>query len=298
MPAFFRFIITFFLQFKATYLIGMVFVRLARRMRKKRFKENQGIQNVIVTNFSGFLKMRVDKNSYMGGSIYWTGYHHINEFLYLKKAVSSDMTFIDVGANQGEFTLYLSSLLGKGKVMSFEPVSSNFSALKFNTELNGCKNVELYNYGLFNKEDEMPIYTSTEETLHSGRHEGLSTLFSGDTRSTFEETISIKVFDDLFFDKLHRFDYLKIDIEGAELYALQGMKKSLQKFKPGILIEMSHETFQEAGYTVKDMLDFLSELGYKPFTLHRGSLVPKGTMSFDDWGNYVFLNTDSIIQTA
>ncbi len=268
----------------------MVFVRMARKARKRRFKEHQGIENVTISNFAGKLQMRVDKNSYMGGSIYWTGYHHINEFLYLKKALSPDMTFVDVGANQGEFTLYAASLLKKGKVISFEPVSSNFNSLTHNVGLNHLKNVQINKIGLFDKEDQLPIYTSMEETLHSGRHEGLSTLFAGDTRSTFEETIELKVFDDLFFDSLTRFDFLKIDIEGAELYALKGMTKSLRKFKPGILIEMSHQTFLDAGYSVKEMLDFLLELDYEPYTLHRGGLVKKESMSYDDWGNYVFLS--------
>ncbi len=290
MPGFYRYFITWLITSKSTYLIGMVFVRMARKARKRRFKENQGIENVTISNFAGNLRMRVDKNSYMGGSIYWTGYHHINEFLYLKKALSSEMTFIDVGANQGEFTLYAASLLKNGKVMSFEPVSSNFDSLTYNIGLNNFTNIQVHKMGLFDKEDHMPIYTSMEETLHSGRHEGLSTLFAGDTRSTFEETIELKVFDDLFFDSLQRFDFLKIDIEGAELYALKGMVKSLRKFKPGILIEMSHQTFLDAGYSVKDMLDFLFDLDYEPYTLHRGSLVRKESMSYDDWGNYVFLS--------
>jgi FkbM family methyltransferase len=290
MPGFYRYFITLFLASKSTYLLGMVFVRMARKARKRRFRENQGIENVTINNFAGNLQMRVDKNSYMGGSIYWTGYHHINEFLYLKKALSPDMTFVDVGANQGEFTLFASSLLKNGNVISFEPVSSNFNSLTHNVELNGLKNVQIQKMGLFDKEDQMPIYTSMEETLHSGRHEGLSTLFAGDTRSTFEETIELKVFDDLFFDSLTRFDFLKIDIEGAELYAMKGMIKALRKFKPGILIEMSHQTFLDAGYTVKEMLDFLFELGYEPYTLYRGNLVKKESVSYDDWGNYVFLN--------
>jgi FkbM family methyltransferase len=181
-------------------------------------------------------------------------------------------------------------LLTEGRVISFEPVTTNFTSLKHNVELNDFQHVELHPFGLFDKVAELPIFTSLEETQYSGRNEGLSTLFKDEERQVMEETISLKVFDDLYFDRLERFDFLKIDVEGSELYALKGMARSLEKFKPAILIEMSRQTFEDAGYSVEEMLAFLNGFGYQPYTLFRGKLLKKERISYDDWGNYVFLS--------
>lgn len=288
LPGILRFFITRLIINKTTYLPGMVLVRFARKIRKKQHNRSRGKEMVEVPNFAGTLKMRVDKNSYMGGSIYWTGYHHINEFLFLRKTLKNDMVFVDAGANQGEFTLFAASKLSSGKVIAFEPVSSNYTSLTTNIRLNGLSNIEACHFGLLDKESKLPIYTSLDEELHAGRHEGLSTLFASDSRSTLEEEIDLKVFDDLFFDQLERFDFLKIDVEGAELFALKGMRKSLEKFHPVVLIEMNNETFTDAGYSMEEMVRFFVDLGYKPYKLHRGNLVPQSLDHFADWGNSVF----------
>lgn len=288
LPGILRFLITRLIVARITYLPGMVLVRFARKMRKKQHDRSRGKELTEVSNFAGSLKMIVDKNSYMGGSIYWTGYHHINEFLFLGKALKSDMVFVDAGANQGEFTLFAASKLTNGKVVAFEPVSSNYASLTTNIRLNGFSNIETCHFGLLDKASKLPIYTSLDEELHAGRHEGLSTLFASDSRSTLEEEIDLKVFDDLYFDQLKRFDFLKIDVEGAELYALKGMRKSLEKFHPVVLIEMNSETFTDAGYSMEEMIGFFTGLGYKPYKLHRGNLVPQSLEHFADWGNSVF----------
>jgi FkbM family methyltransferase len=287
-PALFRFFIPLLIVHKVTYLPGMVLVRMARKWRKNKHNQSRGKELTVVSNFAGSLKMQLDKNSYMGGSIYWTGYHHINEFLYLQKALKEEMFFVDAGANQGEFTLLAASKLSRGKVFAFEPVSANFFSLTTNIQLNALSNVEAFHFGLLDKESVLPIYTSLDEGLHAGRHEGLSTLYTSDSRSTLEEEIDLKVFDDLFFDQLERFDFLKIDVEGAELYALKGMQKSLEKFHPEVLIEMNSETFSDAGYSMEEMVGFFQELGYKAYKLHRGNLVPQSLNHFEDWGNSVF----------
>src|SRR5690606_12853294 len=105
------------------------------------------------------------------------------------------------------------------------------------------------------KSAQLNIYTSHENKDKSGANEGLSSIFQSEIRDEIEAQIELKVFDDEFFDKLDRLDMVKIDIEGAELFALQGMRKSLEKFKPNLIIEMEQKTFDAAGYKIKDILD-------------------------------------------
>jgi FkbM family methyltransferase len=283
----FRNINTLLIKYKATYLPGMVLVRFSRFLKKQFNKK--GVEMRTVNNFMGSIKMCVDRNSYMGGSIYWTGFHHLNELLFLNAFLKPDMVFIDIGANQGEFSLFAASKLTKGKVVSFEPVAKQLGYFQNNIKINQYKNIELNAYGLSNEEGTLPIYTSLDTELHSGIHEGLSTLYATGDRDAFEQNVALKVFDKEFENKFNRIDFIKIDIEGAELYALKGMQQHLNQFKPTILIEMNDDTFKAAGYSLKEMSDYLKSFGYEPFRIFRGAIFKiEENEVFANWGNYIF----------
>ena len=91
--------------------------------------------------------MRVDRNSYMGGSIFWNGFHHASELIFLNKYLKSDMTFIDIGANQGEFTLFAADKLKDGSVLAFEPTPFQLGLLEQNVQLNNFSHVSIHKFG-------------------------------------------------------------------------------------------------------------------------------------------------------
>lgn len=285
-PKTIRFFVNLFIKNKLTYLIGMVFIRYSRKKRIKNFNNSSQIEKVQIDNCMGKIKMIVDKNSYMGGSFYWSGFHHVSEIIFLDRFLQSDMNFIDIGANQGEFSLFAASKLINGHVYSFEPVTKQFTSLSQNINLNKFNNISTFNYGLSNEIGKLAIYTSKDLTIHHGVHEGLSTLYQTADRTELEEYVELKIFDEQF-ENIDRIDFVKIDIEGAELFALVGMRKSLQKFKPTILIELNEETFSAAGYSIKEITNFLLEFGYEPFVIYRGELL-KNSGDFSKWGNYIF----------
>ncbi|MGB4850480.1 MAG: FkbM family methyltransferase [Saprospiraceae bacterium] len=270
-----------------TYYVGMVLFRLSRKARELSYHPGEK-EELHVVKFTGNLKMKVDIHSYMGGSIYWAGLHHLNEILFLRRTLSSDMIFIDVGANQGEFSVYASSKLTNGRVLAFEPVSKIRSLLRENQRINNLQNLEIYDFGLSDQEGSLPIYTTSDTIHHHGYNEGLSTLYKTDERNIFEEQVSLKVFDDIFFKQMTRIDFIKIDVEGAELYVLKGMYKSLLKFKPELLIEINEGAFNAAGYSTSELISFLKDLNYKCYGLKRGKLTSMEYTDFDRWGNYIF----------
>lgn len=286
MPKVIRFFANLFILNKITYLLGMVFIRYSRKKRIKNFTNSSKPEKVQINNCMGKIKMIVDKNSYMGGSFYWSGFHHVSEIVFLDRFLKPHMTFIDIGANQGEFSLFAASKLLNGQVYSFEPVKKQFNSLIENKKINNFNNIFAFNYGLSNEKGRLAIYTSDDLNVHHGFHEGLSTLYQSPERTKLEEYVELKVFDEEF-ENISRIDFVKIDIEGAEMFALLGMKKSLQKFKPTILIELNEETFCAAGYTIKDVTNFLLEFGYIPFIIRRGELI-KSNNDFSKWGNYIF----------
>lgn len=281
----FRVLVNKFIFKDSTYFLGMTLVRLSRKLRKyKIFQNNVDFQ--IAKKCLGNLTLELRPKTYMGGSLFWTGYHHISEMIYLKSNLKPHMNFVDIGANQGEFSLFASSVLNTGVVYSFEPVSNQFNMLLKNIELNNIKNIETFKFGLSDHQGELPVYTSSKPT-DLGNNEGLSSLYSSHERDIFEENIKLEVFDEYFKNDDLKIDFIKIDVEGAELFVLKGMYNNLKKYKPTILIELSEDNFNSAGYSTKDIIDFLSNLGYSPFKLFRGKTIKCNVIDLK-WGNYIF----------
>jgi FkbM family methyltransferase len=287
----YRSFIYFLINKEYTYYFGMILVRAGRILRKLFYTENN-IENNSIVLFFNKVKLNVNRNNYMGGMILWTGFHHLNEILYLNKFLKKDMTFVDIGANQGEFSLFAASKLDKGLVISFEPLQKNIKALRANIALNGFSNIIINEFGLSNKNEKLPIYTSENKLLHSGTHEGLSSIYKSSERSTLEEIVEIKAFDDEYYNQLKRLDFVKIDIEGAELYCLKGMEKTIKKFKPQILIEINEETFNSAGYTKSELIEYIKDLKYSIFKIKKGKLkfIPNPNNNILEDGNYVLVN--------
>ena len=282
-----RSILVSLLKFPPTYVVGMVMLRFLRFLRNKTYKNKE--EFVTIKNFMGSLKMTVNKNSTMGGAMYWFGIHHVSELLYLSKILKPDMTFIDVGANQGEFSIYAASKLTKGRVMSFEPTEWQLNLLKKNKKSNNFEAIEIYEYGLFNENKKLEVFTSSDIKKHKGHNEGLSSVYKSESRDVSEGIIELKIFDEQHFENLKRFDILKMDIEGAELPALKGMIKSITKFKPIVIIEMGEEAFNHAGYSLTDIDSFFTQLNYSPYKFYRGRLIPIESYSYEGSDNLAFI---------
>jgi FkbM family methyltransferase len=138
---------------------------------------------------------------------------------FVKEYLKEGMLFLDVGSQAGYYTL-LASQLG-AKVYAFEPSTSNRELLNKNIESNGYKNITVFDVALSDKVG--------KEKLYNGKTCGENSLFG---EGNFE-MVQTERYDGL---GLETPDMIKIDIEGAEIYALKGMKKVLETDKPLILI--------------------------------------------------------------
>ncbi len=229
---------------------------------------------VTINDYAGNIRMILDRSAYLGGSLYWQRYHHVGEIRYLFKNLTSEMTFADVGANQGEFALVAAKLASAGQVLAFEPENRMFELLEKNVRLNDYQNVTLFKLGLGSENSASKIYTSTETALHHGWHEGLFTSYQDDTRAEFVQDIEIRRLDDVLAEiEVERIDYMKVDVEGAELPVLQGAIESLRRFRPKVLLEINETTFKAAGYSAIEILEFMTKLDYRFFSILRNGKI-------------------------
>lgn len=133
---------------------------------------------------------------------------------------------LEAGAYTGLFTIYASKKVGgTGKVISFEPDPYNHIMLKRNLSLNKVKNVILVKKGLYSKEDLLPFdIQSIGSNIVS-----LDTPFHN--RKTINK-ISVTTADiELKRLKIDKIDFVTMDIEGAEIEAMEGFKETIKKNK-------------------------------------------------------------------
>lgn len=167
---------------------------------------------------------------------------------------------VDAGASaSGIATMCLAKLVGNtGKVIALEPDKKNFKILCDNLKLNGITNVEPLNLGLWHKREALKFA--------SGMGESSSVQFSSESTQPVE-VIECVDLDQLLQDmKIPRVDFIKMDIEGAEIEALQGMTGTLKKGVSSLAIASYH--FRDGSQTCQALEPFFEKLGYRAHTAH------------------------------
>lgn len=175
---------------------------------------------------------------------------------------------VDAGGCYGDTALYFAHKAGpKGRVASFEFLPLNVSVFRRNLAINTdlASRISLY---------EKPVYSSSAERLFVlGSGPGTQVVPKTDDPSALQvETFKI---DDLVAaGDFPRIDFIKMDIEGAELEALKGSESVLRQFKPKLAITVYHD-FKDF-WTIPQYLDSLC-LGYRfylrHFTIHAEETV-------------------------
>jgi FkbM family methyltransferase len=198
---------------------GLVHIPFIRQFHAKWVKN-------LKTNTASVLghTMYLDDLDTLNLSVY--GIYEEFETNLIKQEVKKGDVILDIGANIGYYTLIFAKLVGEsGKVYAFEPDPTNFALLKKNIEANGYNNVVLIQKAVSNKSEKIKLYISKE---NRGDHRIYP---SYESRQTVEiECVRI---DDYNIPKV---DFIKMDIQGSELGAIQGMENLLNLNQPLTLI--------------------------------------------------------------
>ena len=213
----------------------------------------------LIQDFDGDLKFHCHLGEHIGSQMYWRDSYSWDQLKVLDTFLGSESVFFDIGANQGEFTLFAAKRLTQGTVYAFEPTSEMFARLSRNVEENGFENVRLIQAGLWSESETKPIFTNRSRFSDGSRHEGLGTLFRTEERDSVVEVIRLTTLDSLARDeKLTRLDAMKLDVEGAEHEVIRGGLSTMERFRPVLLIEVSRLCLEAAGTSDAALLDLLS----------------------------------------
>ena len=202
-------------------------------------------------------KFAIHLKTGMQTSVYFVGEYEKAMTEIVKSLLRPGDTCLDVGANFGWYTTLFYKVCGeKSNIHAFEPMPPTYSELEQNYRLMGSPpNVQINNLALGDKPDELTI--NLFEGLSTG-HASMSTQGRDDAISYKCEVVTLDSY--MEENAVGDVDFVKVDIEGAEMMFLKGAGKLFaQKTPPIWLMEMALQQTKNFGYLPNDLIDFLRE---------------------------------------
>ncbi|WP_405241612.1 FkbM family methyltransferase [Lentisalinibacter salinarum] len=218
------------------------------------------------------LRLRVRTDDVIGRHIYKYGAHEPETTDFLKRTldIRDGDVILDVGANIGWYSLVLDRIAGEARadIYAFEPDPENFALLGENRALNAAQRIHPVQLGVSDRAGTFELHLFGGS--NRGRHSMLP-IHEGGTIEIRTTTLDEFWAQEELGDRTPRF--LKMDIEGFELAALQGAAGVLARC-PCVMLEYSPRYMSAAGIEPVALLDFMTEHGYTPAILRDGALAP------------------------
>lgn len=206
--------------------------------------------------------------------LYATGEYEPDVMCVVEKLLSPGDCVIDIGANIGFFSFFSVLCVGpSGTVHVFEPAPSIRKRLDRNLTLNPGLTVIVHTEALSNRHGSAPFFVGAEA------NSGTSSL-----RNLSKASATIQVntipFDEVPID-IDSVRLITIDVEGAEIKVLEGMRQSFSQWSarlPDIVIEVSEDYLREMGGSAFKLCEMLIGMGYQMYEFRWNGLV-----AFDRW---------------
>jgi FkbM family methyltransferase len=192
---------------------------------------------------------------------------------FVERLLRRNMTVVDAGAHHGLYTLLASKRVGRnGRVIAVEPSPRECERLEKHLRLNRCSNTEVVHCALGEDRGEADLY------LVDGFHDWCNSLRPPAVNEPIRAVrVSVRRLDDVLTESgASKVDFIKLDVEGAELSVLHGAMELLQReSRPAILAEVEDIRTQPWGYAAREIIQFLLRMDYRWFAIAaKGALLP------------------------
>ncbi len=219
------------------------------------------------------------------------------EMLTLGTLVPRGGVCLDIGAAGGTYTYLLSRLVGEeGRVHAFEPRPRSYRFLERSRRLLGLANVSLHQLALTESAGVevmlVPRRGGLSFSTRSFLRRGLDPK-TGDFYPEFTSTSPLDVAGttlDLFAERhrLPRVDFIKCDVEGAELWTLHGGSRTIATHRPVILCEIEHRHLAKYELSPAHVREWLIERGYRSYAFWGGAFREVSEVTPTE-NNYLFV---------
>lgn len=262
--------------------------------------ESAASPHKVVHMVEGF-KMRVDLRESYERRMYYSGVYNPYLTRLFKRILKPGDTVVDGGANIGYFSLLAARCVGaRGQVHAFEPIPQTFETLAYNVRLNALSTVQTNRLALSSCSGELHFEVPVEEQAGNGL--GLGRLASIALRGSGMQVVAqAGTLDE--YSRRAGIDFIKLvklDIEGSESAAIEGMRCLLQEQRIAYLIcEQNTPLLDALGIAPATMRCALQTYGYGcyfistyigPGRTERLELVESSSMPAPDiYGDYLFV---------
>ena len=227
---------------------------------------------------------------------------HEPETPYLADLLSGAPTCLHVGASDGRHSYVMTQVAPKARVYAFEPSAFAFEVLKTGIAWHRMgKQVTAIHAAVGDKPGELLLVTPKKTSGRMGRAYAFvaETRPNGPARPDLEDTgMDIQPTPVITLDAfcaeqgVTRVDFIRMDIEGAELMALMGALTILDRDRPHVLLEIHPAMLQARfGASGEAVLDLFRDRGYRMFALNGDRLEERTTLVEGlPWKDYFFIH--------
>lgn len=220
------------------------------------------------------LRFNLRPNDYIAREIYVAGLYERPFVKFLENHLRNARTMLDVGANIGNHSIYLSRFFEH--IVSFEPNPTALEYLHQHKDLNDCTNLQICEVGLGKENASLPFLQDPGNNLGMSHF-----LQETEDPTTATSCLNIRIGDQMVEElAIHDIDYIKIDVEGLELDVLTGLRKTIEQHRPVVTFEFhgQHQgvaafdeiasffpgyRFYEPVYWLDDGYSFFEKLKYR-----------------------------------
>jgi FkbM family methyltransferase len=206
------------------------------------------------------------------------GCYEPNEFFFLNRTLKPGMTFVDVGANEGFYSVFAAKLVGElGQVIAIEPDPSMLERLKRNIILNGIQNISIVQCAVSS-------YSGVENlSIAEYGHEGITALGTCvpnplvKTRKVIKTVV--KPLDEILSERgIKNVHFVKIDAEGSEVHVLRGAEQIIRASRPILQLEINDQALEAQNSSSEELINLLKTWDYQAYRFgESGEITTIGT---------------------
>lgn len=216
------------------------------------------------------------------------GSYEAKDFAMVRQLVPRGGTFLDVGANIGWYTVHVAMEDPTARVIAVEPIPASYRWLEMAVAENSLTNVTTLNAGVAAKAGEIELW------LDTGISGAASSAPSSGTEGLERLCCPAVTIDELMATHGGSASFVKLDIEGAELFALRGAERVLADQRPIVFAEMLRKLTRPFGYHPNDIIALMARHGYQCYRTVDRALVGFSSMTEETTEtNFYFLHPDA-----
>ncbi len=221
---------------------------------------------------------------------------------YLPMMIQPDDICLHIGATDGRHSYMMAKALksGHGHIYAFEPSPVTFPVLEKVIVLHKLrKKITAKRLAIGNVPQKLTLNVPIKHSGRQGHAYGFTSVWPQDMRLDINKLpllyfdVESTTIDAIVQNLTKRVDFIRMDIEGSEMLALQGGWESIKTFKPHLLIEVHPDLLEKQfGSKSQEIYDMFKSLGYAIYHLEGDRLVPSSHLDIKPWKDYFFLHPE------